>query len=185
MSRAIDADKLMHKIGLIPLEYEHRPAINLFYKMIEEMPTLTPQNEWISVEDKLPNKDKSVLIFVTDKYDNRNFISLTKYALGLDGNYEWLGYEHKSFKITHWMSLPAPPGKGNNVLTKEPNEPLTLISISDELPPDDERVLVYRPYMADSDIGPYSVQWGWSAKKDGSYWAHLPDRRLPEKGETL
>lgn len=103
MSRAIDADKLMHKIGLIPLEYEHRPAINLFYKMIEEMPTLT-----------------------------------------------------------------------------SPNEPLTLISMSDELPPDDERVLVYRPCMADSDIGPYSVQWGWFAKKDGSHWAHLP-----KKGETL
>ena len=40
-----------------------------------------------------------------------------------------------------------------------PNEPLTLISISDELPRDNERVLVYRPCMVDSDIGPYSVQW--------------------------
>ena len=53
-----------------------------------------------------------------------------------------------------------------------PNEPLTLISISDELPPDNERVLVYRPCMVDSDIGPYSVQWGWAAKRDGSHWAH-------------
>lgn len=64
-----------------------------------------------------------------------------------------------------------------------PNEPLTLISISDELPPDNERVLVYRPCMVDSDIGPYSVQWGWAAKRDGSHWARLPDRRPPE-GET-
>ena len=61
-----------------------------------------------------------------------------------------------------------------------PNEPLTLISISDELPPDNERVLVYRPCMVDSDIGPYSVQWGWAAKRDGSHWARLPDRRPPE-----
>ena len=60
------------------------------------------------------------------------------------------------------------------------NEPLTLISISDELPPDNERVLVYRPCMVDSDIGPYSVQWGWTAKRDGSHWARLPDRRPPE-----
>ena len=64
-----------------------------------------------------------------------------------------------------------------------PNEPLTLISMNDELPPDEERVLVYRPCMADSDIGPYSVQWGWAAKRDGSHWAHLPKRRPPE-GET-
>lgn len=61
------------------------------------------------------------------------------------------------------------------------NEPLTLISMNDEVPPDNERILVYRPCMIDSDIGPYSVQWGWAAKKDGSHWAHLPNRRPPEK----
>lgn len=61
-----------------------------------------------------------------------------------------------------------------------PNEPLTLISMSDEIPPDNERVLVYRPCMVDSDTGPYSVQWGWAAKRDGSHWARLPDRRPPE-----
>ena len=64
-----------------------------------------------------------------------------------------------------------------------PNEPLTLLSMSDELPPDNERVLVYRPCMVDSDTGPYSVQWGWAAKRDGSHWAHLPDRRPPEGEE--
>lgn len=58
-----------------------------------------------------------------------------------------------------------------------PNEALTLISMSDEIPPDNERVLVYRPCMVDSDTGPYSVQWGWAAKRDGSHWARLPDRR--------
>ena len=62
------------------------------------------------------------------------------------------------------------------------NEVLTMISMNDELPPDNERVLVYRPCMADSNTGPYSVQWGWAAKRDGSHWAHLPDRR-PPKGE--
>lgn len=62
-----------------------------------------------------------------------------------------------------------------------PNEPLTLINMSDELPPDNERVLVYRPCMEDSDIGPYSVQWGWAAKRDGGHWAHLPGRRPPEE----
>ena len=61
-----------------------------------------------------------------------------------------------------------------------PNEPLTLISMSDEIPPDNERVLVYRPCMVDSDTGPYSVQWGWAAKRDGSHWARLPARRPTE-----
>ena len=62
-----------------------------------------------------------------------------------------------------------------------PNKWVTLIDMSDELPPDNERVLVYRPCMEDSDTGPYSVQWGWAAKKDGSHWAHLPGRRPPEE----
>ena len=62
-----------------------------------------------------------------------------------------------------------------------PNEPLTLIKMSDELPPDNERVLVYRPCMKTADIGPWSVQWGWAAKRDGSYWAHLTCR--PPEGE--
>ena len=71
-----------------------------------------------------------------------------------------------------------------NALTlTPPNEPLTLISMSDEIPPDNERVLVYRPCMVDSDTGPYSVQWGWAAKRDGSHWARLPDRRPPEGEE--
>ena len=61
-----------------------------------------------------------------------------------------------------------------------PNVPLTLISMSDEIPPDNERVLVYRPCMVDSDTGPYSVQWGWAAKRDGSHWARLPACRPPE-----
>lgn len=65
-----------------------------------------------------------------------------------------------------------------------PNEALPLISMSDEIPPDNERVLVYRPCMVDSDTGPYSVQWGWAAKRDGSHWARLPDRRLPEEKEA-
>lgn len=68
-------------------------------------------------------------------------------------------------------------------LPQPSNEPLMLISMEDALPPDNDRVLVYRPCMADADTGPYSVQWGWSAKRDGSHWAHLPDRRPPEGEE--
>lgn len=50
MARAIDADVLIHKIGEIPLEYEHREAVSLFYKMIESMPTFTPPNELLTIE---------------------------------------------------------------------------------------------------------------------------------------
>ena len=73
--------------------------------------------------------------------------------------------------------------KDDKTDTPPPNESLTLISMEDDLPPDNERVLVYRPCMADADIGPYSVQWGWAAKKDGSYWAYLPSRAERKQNE--
>ena len=63
----------------------------------------------------------------------------------------------------------------------QPNEALTLIRMNEELPPDNERVLVYRPCMETADTGPWDVQWGWSAKRDGSHWAHL--NRHPPEGE--
>lgn len=70
------------------------------------------------------------------------------------------------------------------VLAPKPVVTLELIEMESETPPDNERVLVYRPCMADADTGPYSVQWGWAAKRDGSHWAHLP--RIPKyvKGDV-
>ena len=64
------------------------------------------------------------------------------------------------------------------VLAPKPVVTLELIEMESETPPANERVLVYRPCMADADIGPDSVQWGWAAKRDGSHWAHLP--RIPK-----
>lgn len=70
---------------------------------------------------------------------------------------------------------------GEQPTLTQPNEALTLIRINEELPPDNERVLVYRPCMETADTGPWDVQWGWSAKRDGSHWAHL--NRHPPEGE--
>ena len=60
-------------------------------------PTLTPQNEWVSVEERLPEPTYCVLVYTTD-------YSIEVDALDSDG--EWMSYE-----VTHWMSLPAPPEK--------------------------------------------------------------------------
>ena len=76
-----------------------------------DMPTLTPQNEWVSVEERLPDFDVPVLVYVKDIFDNKGTISITKYTITYDLTNNWLGYENSSFKITHWMPLPAPPTK--------------------------------------------------------------------------
>ena len=70
---------------------------------------------------------------------------------------------------------------GEQPTLTQPNEALTLIRMNEELPPDNERVLVYRPCMETADTGPWDVQWGWAANRDGSHWAHL--NRHPPEGE--
>lgn len=65
---------------------------------IRSMPTLTPPNEWVSVEDRLPEPTYCVLVYTTD-------FTIEVDAIGSDG--EWISYE-----VTHWMPLPAPPEEG-------------------------------------------------------------------------
>ena len=63
----------------------------------DNQPTLTPPNEWVSVEEKLPEPTYCVLVYTTD-------YSIEVDALDSDG--EWMSYE-----VTHWMYLPVPPAK--------------------------------------------------------------------------
>lgn len=49
------------------------------------------------------------------------------------------------------------------------------IPVEERKPVSNERVLMYRPCMAEADTGPISVQWGW-AHKDASHWMPLPER---------
>ena len=62
---------------------------------IENAPTLTTPNEWISVEERLPEPTYCVLVYTTD-------YSIEVDALDSDG--EWMSYE-----VTHWMPLPKSP----------------------------------------------------------------------------
>ena len=90
--------------------------------------TLTPPNEWVSVENALPPEHEPVLCIVSGK-PNPNITLEDAYQLGswnkADGWIidEWLGWEGAN--VTWWMPLPASPDKDNNVPAKTPNEPLT------------------------------------------------------------
>ena len=91
--------------------------------------TLTPPNEWVSVEDAMPPEHEPVLCIVSGK-PNPNITLEDAYQLGswnkADG---WIIDEYLDWEdadVSWWMSLPAPPDKDNNVLAKTPNESLTL-----------------------------------------------------------
>ena len=88
---------------------------------------LKQPNEWVSVEDRLPepefagqqrgfylvalsNGTVKELMYEFRHYENMMFD---------------VGWHETAYPVTHWMPLPAPPDKGNNVPIKAPNEPLT------------------------------------------------------------
>ena len=75
--------------------------------ILEEMPTITPPNEWVSVYDRLPEPGERVLAtdcgFVGEFYINkrgkwqRYNVNCSELLMALD--------------ILYWMPLPAPPEK--------------------------------------------------------------------------
>ena len=83
-------------------------------KFVEDMPTLTPPNEWVSVENAMPAEHKSVLCIVSGK-PRPNITLEEAYQLGswnkADG---WIIDEYLDWEdavVLWWMPLPEPPGK--------------------------------------------------------------------------
>lgn len=62
--RPIDANELLKKFAYSPADTEDEQVFNTAArKIIREMPTLTPPNEWVSVEEGLPDAEKEVRLF--------------------------------------------------------------------------------------------------------------------------
>lgn len=88
--------------------------------VLQEVSTLAPQNEWISVDDRLPEDDApehKVQIFVlvlTDrgvvKIKNRTYHP-EKFYYGKFYPEKWDWGTFNDDRITHWMHLPAPPDR--------------------------------------------------------------------------
>lgn len=76
---------------------------------LDDMPTLTPPNEWVSVEERLPN-DKQIVLF----RQKNGFIYCAEYFAGNSlCSPSWFidcdCWEAK--EVTHWMPLPTPPDR--------------------------------------------------------------------------
>lgn len=139
MARAIDADRLKQAIDHDYYEHytkyhdsDQTALIDMVMDDIDEMPTLTPPNEWVSVEERLPELSEkdwcSKMVISCDK--NGHVAPMIWERAQVRGKmierwkYHW-DRIYDGAGITHWMPLPAPPGEGNNVPNEPPNEPLT------------------------------------------------------------
>lgn len=107
--RMIDADRILRELTALShgqvwpgWTYE---GIRL---LIERQPTITPPNEWVSVEERLPEQENTQVLMTDGAMcyiSSRN--SMVRF-LDCEGIFI-PGKAGKGVKITHWRPLPAPP----------------------------------------------------------------------------
>ena len=113
MSRAIDGDRLLRELtALSHGQVWHGWTYEGIRLLIERQPTLTPPNEWVSVEDRLPEESDGMVLFtngkaVTSGYRNHMFRMSGEEGIYAPAIRKGGGY----MRVTHWMPLPEPPTK--------------------------------------------------------------------------
>ena len=115
MARAIDGDALKRWCEKIIDQACHPATVQIgevFLDKVRSMPTLTPPNEWVSVEERLPEKQQDVLML----FKSGNM------AVGWWHDVDehvtfWCAYTDDGFYTdcddmpVYWMHLPAPPDR--------------------------------------------------------------------------
>ena len=113
--RPIDADALKEKFAeILESTYTDDYAKGFVNGLCAalNMPTLTPPNEWVSVEDRLPAENESVLC-ITNGKPRENITLIATYQIGswnategwiID---EWPDWEDA--EVSWWMTIPEPP----------------------------------------------------------------------------
>ena len=131
MARMIDADRLLRELTALShgqvwpgWTYD---GIRL---LIERQPTLTQPNEWVSVEERLPDKPGHYLVCTNvnywhggcmDKNGSSSNAGTTDGYAGttlsvLDCFYDITGDWNRvcNAHVTHWMPLPQPPKEASH-----------------------------------------------------------------------
>lgn len=68
-------------------------------KVIQELQTDLDKHKWISVNDRLPEPNRDVLVYI--KLMKKEYMRVDKIY---NGHWLWYGYS-----VTHWMPLPNLP----------------------------------------------------------------------------
>lgn len=118
MARQIDLDQLMKyplRRGSALCDEEHADphflnGVESILEWAQTLPTLTPPNEWVSVEERLPDSQADVLV-VAFWHENWQ----TMIGWHSDTSKKWRVItphgEMEPGGVTHWMPLPEPPEK--------------------------------------------------------------------------
>ena len=113
--RPIDANELyrIEKLLDTAIVRQDKVALNLLEQVlydIQHVPTLTPPNEWVSVEERLPTDEHPVLVFVGYADTMTGFITTSSYfCFDANPHRQWDGLVRDEQRTLFWMPLPEPP----------------------------------------------------------------------------
>ena len=83
-----------------------------FEELKELKAALTPPNEWVSVDERLPTDEHPVLVFVGYADTMTGFITTSSYfCFDENPHWQWDGLVRDEQRTLFWMPLPAPPEK--------------------------------------------------------------------------
>ena len=127
--RPVDADAMLAELKPITFEMEHSAVTiadmsNIMRSWVERQPTLTPQNEWVSVAKRLPEDEARQYIeddldgigylypcLLTYKSPNTERIHVVRFYY--DIIQKWFVNNGEELcekgRCIAWMPLPAPP----------------------------------------------------------------------------
>ena len=112
--RPIDGDALKNQIRHMPRTINpDLVQYSIVQAIIADMPALTPPNEWVSVEERLPENYTDVLCWYEYfRYGDYNRMYQT-YGIGYCINGQWGGEVSNGTKckVLYWQPLPAPPDR--------------------------------------------------------------------------
>ena len=115
--RPIDGNELYRIEKLLDTDIirQDKVALNLLEQVlydIQHVPTLTPPNEWVSVEERLPTDEHPVLVFVGYADTMTGFITTSSYfCFDENPHWQWDGLVQDEQRTLFWMPLPAPPDR--------------------------------------------------------------------------
>ena len=110
--RPIDANAMLNELRPVSFEAEHSAVLlsdvlKMMREWVERQPTLTPPNEWVSVENALPPNMDDVLVVVQN---NGECWTVTGYYSNTSNVwYAMLNGQDTKMDVLWWMPLPAPP----------------------------------------------------------------------------
>ena len=107
--RAIDCGELEKRISSLARlarSDAQKSLLGRVLYIVENMPTLTPPNEWVSVDDRLPEPGERVLAA------NSSFVGEAYMA----SNGAWMRHDGFPWEVDVWMPMPdrrPPEGEGD------------------------------------------------------------------------